>query len=50
MNIGVSVDEVLVKPAITDFRRSHLREKIALFYPVRNNKNNSRRGAEKNTT
>ena len=46
MNIGVSVDEVLLKPAITDFLKSHLKEKIAPFYPVRNNKNNSRRGAK----
>jgi hypothetical protein len=41
MNIGVSVNEVLLKPAITDPGKSHLKEKFALFYPVRNNKNNS---------
>jgi hypothetical protein len=46
MIIGVSVDEVLLKPAITDFRKSHLKEKTSPFYPVRNNKNNSRRGAK----
>jgi hypothetical protein len=46
MNIGVSVNEVLVRPAITDFRKSHLRDKVATFYPVRNNKNNSRQGAK----
>jgi hypothetical protein len=45
VNIGVSVNEVLVKPAITDLRKSHLKEKIAPFYPVRNNKNISRKGA-----
>jgi len=31
VNIGVSVNEVLVKPAITDLRESHLKDKIALF-------------------
>ena len=46
MNIGVSVDEVPVKPAITDFRKSHQKKKIASFYTVRNNRHNSRRGAK----
>jgi hypothetical protein len=46
MNIGVSVNAVLLKPAITDLRKSHLKEKIRPFYPVRNNKNNSRKGAK----
>jgi hypothetical protein len=38
MNIAVSVSEVLLKPAITDLRKSHLQEKVAPVYPVRNNK------------
>jgi hypothetical protein len=46
MNIGVSVNEVLLKPAITDPGKSHLKKKNRPFYPVRNNKNNSRRGAK----
>ena len=38
MNIAVSVSEVLLKPAITDLRKSHLQETDAPVYPVRNNK------------
>jgi hypothetical protein len=38
VNIGVSVNEALLKPAITDLRKSNLKQKIDSFYPVRNNK------------
>jgi hypothetical protein len=46
VNIGVLINQLLVKPAITALRKNHLKEKIAPFYPVRNNNNISRRGAK----